>query len=201
MNTATEHLQVSSTQLLKAQTLEQVFSDCFRETSNTLLHGGYSEPLYQPAASADQFNVIRYREDFIASALHEVAHWCIAGSARRKRVDFGYWYAPDGRNASQQRAFENVEYKPQALEWFFAKACGYRFRISADNLNTQSVQTLGEDAFEQRVIEQAESWVKHGLPFDGLNFFRALCTKFGTSDELSTLCFSKSELEYEQRYQ
>jgi elongation factor P hydroxylase len=126
--------------------------------------------------------------------LHEVAHWCIAGSARRKQVDFGYWYAPDGRNASQQRAFENVEYKPQALEWFFAKACGYRFRISADNLNPQGSQSFSEHAFEHRVIEQAKSWVEHGLPADGSSFFNALCRKFGTSAQLSKLRFCLAEL-------
>jgi elongation factor P hydroxylase len=178
----------------EAQALEQVFSDCFGESSNAILQGGFSEPLYQPAPGAGQFNVLRYREDFFASALHEVAHWCIAGSARRKQVDFGYWYAPDGRNASQQSAFENVEYKPQALEWFFAKACGYRFRISVDNLNPQGSHSLSEGAFEQRVIEQAKSWVEHGLPADGSNFFKALCSKFGTSDQLSKLRFPLAEL-------
>lgn len=194
MKAATAILQVPSARLLRAQALEQVFSDCFRESSNAVLQGGYSEPLYQPADSAGQVNVLRYREDFFASALHEVAHWCIAGSARRKQIDFGYWYAPDGRNASQQSAFENVEYKPQALEWFFAKACGYRFRISVDNLNAQGSQAASDGVFEQRVIAQAEHWAEHGLPDDGFSFFKALCKKFGASDELSSLCFSISEL-------
>ncbi len=195
MNAAAATLQAPSARLLTAQTLEQVFSDCFCESSNAILQGGYSEPLYQPAASTGQFNVLRYREDFFASALHEVAHWCIAGSARRKQEDFGYWYAPDGRNTSQQRAFENVEYKPQALEWFFAKACAHRFRISIDNLNAQDSQSDSEGAFKQRVITQAKYWAGHGLPQDGSIFFKALCRKFDTSDELSTLCFPLSELQ------
>ncbi len=39
-------------------------------------------------------------------------HWCIAGKARRNRVDFGYWYCPDGRDAQTQSQFEDVEVKP-----------------------------------------------------------------------------------------
>lgn len=195
MNAAAATQQASSSRLLIAQTLEQVFSDCFGESANAILRGGYREPLYQPATNTGQFNVLRYREDFFASALHEVAHWCIAGNARRKQVDFGYWYAPDGRNASQQRAFENVEYKPQTLEWFFAKACGYGFRISVDNLNAQGCQSPAEDAFKHRVIKQAEHWTAHGLPLDGGRFFNALCEEFGTSDDLSTLRFSLAEIE------
>lgn len=195
MNAAVATPQAPSARLLRAQTLEQVFSDCFRKNSNAILQGGYSEPLYQPAATAGQFNVLRYREDFFASALHEVAHWCIAGSARRKQVDFGYWYAPDGRNASQQKAFENVEYKPQALEWFFAKACGYRFRISVDNLNAEGCEPAGEGAFKQRVIQQAKYWRQQGLPVNGATFFKALSKEFGTGDQLNTLHFPLSELE------
>ena len=195
MSVAVETLQATSAPGFTAQTLEQVFSDCFRDNSNTILQGGYSEPLYQPAASARQFNVLRYREDFFASALHEVAHWCIAGSTRRKQLDFGYWYAPDGRNESQQSAFENVEYKPQALEWFFAKACGSRFRISVDNLTPQDSQSVSNCIFEQRVIEQANHWAGHGLPIDGSLFFNALCRKFHTDEQLSQLHFSQAELE------
>lgn len=195
MNAAAATVHEASAELFTVRSLEQVFCECFRDSDNAILQGGYSEPLYQPAASAGQHNVLRYREDFFASALHEVAHWCIAGSARRKQADFGYWYAPDGRNESAQRAFENVEYKPQALEWFFAKACGYRFRISVDNLNAHPPQSTGEATFEQRVVKQAQYWVEHGLPSDGFRFFKALCRKFGTCDELSALCFRLSELE------
>lgn len=195
MNAAAATRQVSSARLFTVQTLEKAFSDCFRESSNAILHGGYCEPLYQPATNTGQFNVLRYREDFFASALHEVSHWCIAGNARRKQVDFGYWYAPDGRNASQQSAFENVEYKPQALEWFFAKACSYRFRISVDNLKAQGGGSAGEEAFKHRVIQQAQHWVANGLPTDGGRFFKALCEEFGTSDDLSTLRFSLAEIE------
>ena len=62
---------------------------------------GAAEPYYEPGAPS----VIYFREDFDRSALHEVAHWCVAGPLRRGLPDYGYWYAPDGRNAEQQSAF------------------------------------------------------------------------------------------------
>ena len=86
--------------------LEFVFNQCFAATEHTQLRGGAEEPLYQPASGAGGMHLLFYREDYFASALHEIAHWCIAGSARRRMVDFGYWYAPDGRDAQQQAAFE-----------------------------------------------------------------------------------------------
>ena len=96
--------------------LEEVFNRCFLLTENTRLVGGSAEPLYRPAGDGQEQHLLYYREDYFASALHEVAHWCIAGEARRQLVDFGYWYAPEGRDSQQQRAFESVEVKPQALE-------------------------------------------------------------------------------------
>ncbi len=53
---------------------------------------------------------------FYASALHEIAHWCIAGENRCQQVDYGYWYEPNGRSEERQFEFEKVEVKPQALE-------------------------------------------------------------------------------------
>ena len=64
----------------RAARIEEVFADCFYEDYGTRLQGGASEPLYRPSSGGDA--VIFYREDFAASALHEVAHWCIAGVGR-----------------------------------------------------------------------------------------------------------------------
>ena len=141
--------------ILCVKRVEAVFARCFLAKSDTRLLGGFDEPLYMPAAKGVKEHRLCYREDFFASALHEVSHWCIAGPARRLQTDFGYWYAPDGRNESQQIAFENVEYKPQALEWFFSKACGYRFRISVDNLERGCGNSLTGNSFELRVLAQA----------------------------------------------
>ena len=173
-----------------ATRLEMVFARCFAHKNNTVLAGGYDEPLYKPASKAEGSHCLRYREDFFASALHEVAHWCIAGSSRRLQTDFGYWYTPDGRTETQQKAFERVEYKPQALEWFFSIACGFPFQISADNLHGESNNPNAGKAFELNVIQQANTWCRQGLPADGAIFFRALNQEFDTSPDLEALDFS-----------
>lgn len=116
-----------------AREIERVFAALFAGPYDTVLVGGGDEPLYEPARPGRRGRIV-YREDFVASALHEVAHWCVAGSARRRLDDYGYWYAPDGRTPSQQAEFERVEVAPQALEWVFADACGLPFRPSADNV-------------------------------------------------------------------
>jgi len=185
---------VSDWENLCVARVEAVFSRCFLASANTRLAGGFDEPLYQPAVGKEQNHELRYREDFFASALHEASHWCIAGPVRRQQTDFGYWYAPDGRSASQQRAFENVEYKPQALEWFFSRACGHSFRISVDNLSPCGGDSAPDDAFEGRVLAQARHWCQVGLPADGARFFVALCREFGTQEDLGRLHFSLAEL-------
>ena len=50
------------------------------------------------------------------SALHEVAHWCIASAGRRRCRDYGYWYIPPPRDATAQTEFFAVEARVQALE-------------------------------------------------------------------------------------
>lgn len=125
-----------------AARLERVFSDCFAAQWNTVLAGGVEEPFYRPATNVQGPHLLHYRSDFFASALHEAAHWCIAGERRLQQADFGYWYAPDGRNPTQQQAFEAVEVKPQALEWLFSLACGYRFSVSVDNLGVAGASMI-----------------------------------------------------------
>lgn len=174
-----------------ASLLEAVFRDCFFSAHNTELVGGAAEPLYQPATDNAPARLY-YREDYFASALHEVAHWCIAGEARRQQVDFGYWYSPDGRSAEQQRAFENVEYQPQALEWFFARACGVQFTVSVDNLDT-SVE-LDTTAFRQRIFTQARQWQSRGLPGRAGAFYSALSTAFNTALPAAQLDLTPAEL-------
>jgi elongation factor P hydroxylase len=114
--------------------LVRIFDSQFVDSENTCLVTGAEEPLYQPAQSRAERHRIYCRADYYASALHEVAHWCLAGPSRRARVDYGYWYHPDGRDVRQQREFENVEARPQGLECLFALAADYRFCLSFDNL-------------------------------------------------------------------
>lgn len=158
-----------------ASDLEHVFARCFLDTHATRLLGGGAEPLYTPG-TPDHPATLRYREDFFASALHEVAHWCIAGPARRRQLDFGYWYAPDGRTAAQQAAFERVEIAPQALEWVFADACGRSFHVSADNVDAGIGPGLG---FESAVRARRETLLARGLVGRARRFRAALAAFYG----------------------
>lgn len=142
-----------------AQHLERLFRQCFFESHRTLLVGGAPEPLYTPAAGDEPARIF-YTRDYFRSALHEIAHWCVAGPARRMLEDYGYWYAPDGRSAEQQREFEVVEVYPQALELIFCAACGHDFRVSADNLNGPPLDLA---AFQDAVRRKAEALLNQGL--------------------------------------
>lgn len=160
----------------------EVFNSEFRDF-NTRLCPGSDEPLYLPADERDCARIFS-REDFPASALHEVAHWCVAGEKRRQQVDFGYWYAQDGRNAEQQRAFQRVEVKPQAIEWALSRASGMGFRVSIDNLNGETVDPFG---FELAVWQQAMHYYRAGLPPRAARFYRALVAAFGSCPQAPSL--------------
>ena len=98
--------------------------------------GGGSEPIYLPGRSAAKSRLI-YRADYASSALHEAAHWCIAGSARRAQIDFGYRYTPPPRHKTEQKRFYKSEERVQALEWIFSDASQVEFHPSADNLEAE----------------------------------------------------------------
>lgn len=140
-----------------------------------------------PADPASGFHRLYYREDFFASALHETAHWCIAGPGRRLLVDFGYWYEPDGRNTAAQLRFEAVESKPQALEWLFSLACGFPFRLSLDNLDGCAGIASDADAFAAAVSAHALAWQRRGLPTRAAQFFDALGEEFGGHPDITDL--------------
>jgi elongation factor P hydroxylase len=161
--------------------LIEVFNDLFADSCNTLLSGGAEEPVYLPAEGMGDYHQLIFRQDYFSSALHEIAHWSIAGEQRRQRVDFGYWYQPDGRSVNEQSAFEQVEIKPQALEWIFSVAAGHRFQISADNL---SADIDASDAFAAAVAEQAQSWCVGSLPTRAALFAASLSKVFGGRDYL-----------------
>ncbi len=158
---------------------------------STCLRGGACEPFYRApkilagAHGQDQWlpAMIEFREDYPRSALHELAHWCIAGSNRRKQDDYGYWYVPDGRTKAQQKMFFQVEIKPQALEQIFCEILGIPFEASVDNLGGEAPTKEETEAFTAALQAQRLIWRKTGLPrraqaiCTALNEFAALYLK------------------------
>lgn len=148
--------------------LERLFEQCFFAEYRTLLRGGAAEPLYQPGRYPAPA-IIYYRQDFFRSALHEVAHWCVAGEQRRLLEDYGYWYEPDGRSASQQAEFLRLEVQPQALEKLFCLAADYPFAVSVDNLRgecgdvrgfSDAVSARAAALWPQQLNQRARCWLQ-----------------------------------------
>ena len=145
-------------------TLIALFNDCFKTSHQTLLIAGKGEPIYMPTNQQQAYHHIEFSYGYFSSALHEMAHWCIAGTERRLKTDYGYWYFPDGRNAEQQKAFEKVEIKPQALEWALSLACNFNFTNSSDNLS--SVPDNADWAYWTNLQQQQAQFIiniKHQL--------------------------------------
>jgi len=157
------------------QDLMSIFNRCFAETHNTRLIKGEEEPVYLPADEHRPYHAIFFAHGFFSSALHECAHWLLAGEARRQLPDYGYWYVPDGRSAEQQTLFQQVEVKPQALEWILSAAAGYRFQFSIDNLNGGAPAT---EQFKQAIRAQVLIY-QQKLPARAALFYQQLCLFYG----------------------
>lgn len=169
-----------------------LFNGLFQPTHHTVLVAGDGEPEYRPADRQSRWNRILFAHGFYASALHEISHWCIAGTERRKQYDYGYWYQPDGRSADQQAEFERVESRPQALEWILTVATGRRFHLSLDNLN-------GEDSgqrerFAAQVHRHAQRYLEDGLPGRAERFRQCLMDWYGRREAFRHYAFSLERL-------
>ncbi len=168
------------------QDLITIFNNNFVPSFNTKLVKGEDEPLYLPAGGHCRYHQIIFAHGYYASALHEIAHWCIAGQARRLLEDFGYWYQPDGRNAQEQQAFEVVEIKPQALEWAFCVAANKSFDVSVDNLEGVATDRY---AFKKLVHQQVIRYLEIGFPERGEIFIKALANYYQTPFPLTASAF------------
>lgn len=164
------------------QDLIRLFADCFAVDYNTCLVAGGQEPEYLPATPERPQHLIIFAHDYFRSALHEVAHWCVAGAERRQLPDFGYWYAPDGRDAQQQRTFEQVEVKPQAFEWLFCAAAAHPFRVSLDNLSGAGTDP---QPFQCAVRQQVLAYLDAGLPERPARFIQALVSNYRAGQPLA----------------
>ena len=152
-----------------AHQVMRLFNQEFVESDRTELICGAAEPYYEPGS----LNRIYFRADYVRSALHEVAHWCVAGRRRRQLADYGYWYSPDGRDAKQQQAFFAVEARPQAVERYFCEAIGIAFSPSVDNVGAQiELQQLRH--FEARIQEWCHQFALTGLPLRAARFVTVL---------------------------
>ncbi len=160
------------------QQLIEIFHRCFAASLNTRLVKGDEEPIYLPADDQIPYHRIVFAHGYYASALHEIAHWCIAGASRRLQVDFGYWYCPDGRDAPTQRQFEQVEIKPQALEWLFCVAADFPFNVSCDNLNGH--YEPDRIAFQSLVHAQVISYLSRGTGQRAARFIEGLQSFYQT---------------------
>lgn len=176
--------------------LVQLFNHTFAQQHTQLVHS-VGDPEYFPAKYMAGRQVqpakIAFAHGFFASALHEISHWCIAGKHRRTLPDFGYWYEPDGRTATQQQAFEMVEVKPQALEWLFSMACLRQFRVSVDNLNGEQTDSTG---FKKAVYAQVQRYLngEDKLPTDANTWLKVLCQHCRPDTPLQAADFNVADI-------
>lgn len=175
-----------------------IFDRCFSEEYNTRLERGGDYPIYLPAhfdedsvPSERDYNVILFAHGYYSSALHEISHWLVAGRSRWGLEDFGYWYEPDGRSAERQREFEQVEVKPQAIEWILATAANFRYFASADNLTGDAGDN---SAFKQAVYEQVKIYAEKGLPKRAERLRQALSEFYGTPNRIELEKFDLSRI-------
>ena len=168
------------------------FNQWFSHLNVQLVRGDF-EPEYFPATK-DMPARIQFAHGYFNSALHEISHWTIAGEQRRLLPDLGYWYAPDGRTAEQQALFEQVEIKPQAIEWLFAQAFGRKFRVSLDNLTGEG----GDGAtFKNEVFAQVQRYFsgEAKLPRDAKYFIEQVCACTRSGKTLQIVEFQREMLD------
>lgn len=171
--------------------LTKVFYQAVGHKYNTRLVKGTDEPIYLPASQATSYHQIVFAHGFFTSALHEIAHWCLAGEQRRLQEDYGYWYCPDGRDQAQQQQFEQVEIKPQAIEWCLSVACGLNFKVSCDNLNGS--YTPDRHRFRASIYQQLKHYLNTGLPPRAAVLCQALADFYHTPYPFSLSQFDEFE--------
>lgn len=175
--------------VLDCEQIKSVFEREFGQSHRVCLQGGAEEPLYLP--SEQQPNLLVYTRDYPASALHEIAHWCLASVGQLKLKDWGHWYTPDGRSAEQQRRFQRAEARVQAVEWALSVAAGRRFRESSDNLSGEFIDDSG---FKDQIHNHIAHFCEQGLPERAAQLFYAFATARQQNFVLSTALFAREAL-------
>lgn len=126
------------------EALTDVLANVFPEID---IVGGGEEPFYE-APKGNLKGRLIFRETFPRSLLHELSHFCLAGSKRRQEDDFGYWYVPSGRSESEQVRFEEAEARPQGLEKLMCEIVGLKFSPSFDNDSVSPVSAKFAEKLE-----------------------------------------------------
>jgi len=183
----------SAAESVSSNAIVGVFDQIFGSSDATCLRGGAEEPLYQPDTVSGSA-IVYFRHDYLRSALHEVAHWCLAGAVRRRFTDYGYWYTPDNRDKVRQAAFYQVEVRPQALEWIFCDTLRIPFSVSLDNFGVTSEDNEAS-TFKSQVGLEKSKMLEKGLPARANRFNRALCAIASTdssSCQLASVMTSES---------
>ena len=146
---------------MNSETISDLFDSTFEKKYRVRLIGGAMEPIYLPPTNK-KTGAICFREDFVSSALHEVAHWCIAGRDRRKMVDFGYEYISPPRDEVAQIIFFQAETRVQGLERLFSEVLGVSFSVSLDNLDCDQVTAKKMPKlileFETALETESQNW-------------------------------------------
>jgi elongation factor P hydroxylase len=175
--------------VLGCEQIKAVFELEFGLSHRVCLNGGAEEPLYLP--SEHQPNQIIYTRDYPASALHEIAHWCLASAEQLKLKDWGHWYTPDGRGAEQQRRFQRAEARVQAIEWALSVAAGRPFRESSDNLSGEYIDDM---AFKDQIHGHILRFCDRGLPERAGQLFDAFVKTRRENLVLSAALFHRQAL-------
>ena len=168
--------------------IESVFNECFARAADPAdrarLVAGADEPQYLPAGRLRAQGEVVWARGLAQSCLHEAAHWLRAGRARRRLVDYGYWYLPDGRGAEEQLRFEGLEAEVQGLEWILSMAAGVTFRVSCDNL----LRPDPSDAFRAAIATAAGERLRRGLEGRAARLVVALAERSGRPVPTAPAC-------------
>lgn len=177
--------------MLGCDGIKRVFEQQFRDSHRVELQGGSPEPLYLPAEKPQEYHQVIYTLDYPASALHELAHWCLASDKQLQLKDWGHWYVPDGRSVEQQCRFQRAEARVQGLEWILSRAAGRPFRASSDNLGGE---WLDERPFKVAIHQQVLFYCEQGLPPRAWQLAHALAAASESDFSLLASAFPLEEL-------
>jgi elongation factor P hydroxylase len=172
-----------------AHEIAAIFNALFLGSHHTELRGGGDEPLYLPRTRSAPALIIHTR-DYVASALHEAAHWCIAGARRRRLIDYGYGYVPPPRTPADQQLFFRNEIRTQALESILARAADAPFRVSHDDPDADEAAV---QQFAGAVSAEAARLAEQGLPPRAARLHAALLARLRPEQRIDLSAFVSNE--------